>query len=333
MLRALLVSHHRHINNSAHNNTNNRLNQAGQGTDMKLSDSDRWLPETAIDRLGLEGEDLASYQHFWDRAAQLDAVRAISDQDSDESFETSGITDAEGLVPFLPPDCRFLEIGCGIGRVLQHLTSRCREVHGVDISAEMVKRGQERLAHLLNVHFHHGNGYDLELFGDASFDVCYCAFAFQHMPKPIVFNYLLEIHRVLRPGGVLRFQVPNILRDDQFTAFQYFTRPYFVQHPYPMHFYTQFEVVQLATKAGFWVEWISEDIVVVARKQDQPGVAAGVPHQGRYLELQDRNAELSDQVASLTEALDGFRRHPVIRAARAARDLVRPRTRTGSRKG
>lgn len=295
---------------------------------MKLSDSDRWLPEAALDRLGLEGEDLASYQHFWDRAAQLDAVRAISDQDSDESFETSGIVDAEGLAPFLPPDCRFLEIGCGIGRVLQHMAPRCREVHGVDISAEMVKRGQERLAHLPNVHLHHGNGYDLALFDDVSVDVCYCAFAFQHMPRTTVFNYLVEIHRVLRPGGVLRFQVPNILRDDQFTAFQYFSRPWFVLHPYPMNFYTQFEIVSLAIKAGFWVEEASGDIVVVARKQEQAGVAAGLPHQDHYRELQDRNAALTREVATLTQALDRFRGHPLIRAARAARDLLRPGSRS-----
>jgi len=290
---------------------------------MKLSDSDRWLPETALDRLGLDGEDLAAYQDFWDRAAQLDAVRAISDQDSDESFETSGITDAEGLAPFLPPDCRFLEIGCGIGRVLQHMAPRCREVHGVDISAEMVKRGQERLAHLPNVHVHHGNGYDLGLFADGSFDVCYCAFAFQHMPKPVVFNYLLEIHRVLGPGGVLRFQVPNILRDDQFSAFQYFSRPYFVLHPYPMHFYTPVEIVTMTAKAGFWVEDATNDIVVRARKQQQAGIAAGLPNHDSFRELQDRNAQLSEQVAALTQALDRFRHHPLIRAARAARDLLR----------
>lgn len=287
---------------------------------MKLADSERWLPRTALDRLGLDGEDLAAHQRFWDRAAELDAIRAISDQDTDESFERSGRTDAEDLAPFLPPDGSVLEIGCGIGRVLQHLAPRCREVHGIDISAEMIRRGQERLAHLPNVHFHHGNGYDLGLFEDGSFDVCYCAFAFQHMPKTTVFNYLLEAHRVLRPGGVLRFQVPNLLRDDQFPKFQYFARPYFVLHPYPMHFYTQFEVVALTTKAGFWVEDVSDDIVVRARKREQAGVAPGVPHQGHY-------EELKQQVAALTEALDRIRSHPLIRAARAVRGLLRPAAR------
>jgi SAM-dependent methyltransferase len=243
---------------------------------MKLSDADRWEPETELGRLGLGGQDLGSYQAFWDRSAELDAIRSIADSDSDESFETSGAVDAEAIRPFLPAEGTFLEIGCGIGRVLQHVAPLCREVHGIDISAEMVTRGQERLRHLENVHFWHGNGYDLEPFDDARFDVVYCGFVFQHMPKTTVFNYLLEVHRVLKPDGVFRFQVPNILRDDQFDAFRHFVQPYFVHHPYPMNFYTPAEIVQLAVKARFWVEDLTGDIVVRARKRQRAGVARGL---------------------------------------------------------
>ncbi len=180
---------------------------------MKLSDADHWEPETALARLALAGQDLASHRAFWDRAAEVDAIRSIADQESDQSFESSGVVDAEAVRPFLPADGAFLEIGCGIGRVLQHLASMCREVHGLDISAEMIKRGEERLRHLPNVHLWHGNGYDLEPFGDERFDVVYCGFVFQHLPKTTVYNYLLETYRVLKPEGVFRFQVPNILQN------------------------------------------------------------------------------------------------------------------------
>jgi hypothetical protein len=60
---------------------------------MKLSDA-HWEPETALGRLGLEGQDLASHQAFWDRSAEIDAIRSIADQDDEESFESSGIADA-----------------------------------------------------------------------------------------------------------------------------------------------------------------------------------------------------------------------------------------------
>jgi ubiquinone/menaquinone biosynthesis C-methylase UbiE len=68
---------------------------------------------------------------------------------------------------------------------MQHLAGLYREVHGIDISSEMVKRGERRLAHLPNVHFHRGNGYDLEPFADEPFDLVHSGFAFQYMPKTI----------------------------------------------------------------------------------------------------------------------------------------------------
>jgi hypothetical protein len=79
---------------------------------MKLSDTHGWTPDTALDSWPLRAQDLGSYQAFWDRLAKVDAIRAIADQDSDESFTSSGIDDAEGIRPLLPPDGAFLEIGC-----------------------------------------------------------------------------------------------------------------------------------------------------------------------------------------------------------------------------
>jgi SAM-dependent methyltransferase len=297
---------------------------------MKLSDAP-WEPETALGRLGLEGQDLAAHEAFWDRSAKVDAIRSIADQETDETFDTSGAADAEPLRALLRPDSVFLEIGCGIGRVLQHVAPMCKEVHGVDISAEMVKQGEARLAHLPNVRFWHGNGYDLELFADDRFDLVYCGLVFQHMPKTTVYNYLVETYRVLKPEGVFRFQVPNILRNDQFDAFRYFTQPYFVHHPYPMYFYSPAEIVQLATKAGFWVEELDGGILVTARKRGQAGVDPAIADgddfsllegdtrlgpRDRYLQLQQRNRELE-------VALERIRRHPLVRLARPVRNALR----------
>jgi hypothetical protein len=75
---------------------------------MKLSDTHGWTPDTALERLALEGQDLSSYQAFWDRSAEVDVIRAIADQDSDESFTSSGVEDAEGIRPLLPRTAPFL---------------------------------------------------------------------------------------------------------------------------------------------------------------------------------------------------------------------------------
>jgi len=44
-----------------------------------------------------------------------------------------------------------------------HLAPKCKELHGVDISDEMVRRAEASLAAARNVHLHLSNGYDLPL--------------------------------------------------------------------------------------------------------------------------------------------------------------------------
>jgi SAM-dependent methyltransferase len=194
------------------------------------------------------------------------------------------------------------------------------------------------LRHLPSVHFWHGNGYDLELFEDDSFDLIYCGLVFQHMPKTTVYNHLVETYRTLKPEGVFRFQVPNILRNEQFDAFRYFTQPYFVHHPYPMHFYSPAEIVQLATKAGFWVEELDGDILVQARKREQAGVAPAIAERDdlsllegdtliglreRFNERNEHNRHLEQRVLELEEGLERIRRHPVVRIGRLIRNGLR----------
>lgn len=243
---------------------------------MRRTDEPTWQPAREVERLKLAGQDAASHREFWDEAARVDSRRAISDQDTDESFEVSGRTEADLLAPLLGPDTRLLEIGCGIGRVLQHVAARCGEVHGLDVSAEMIEQARARLAHLPNVHLHVGNGYDLGDFADDSLDVVFCSLVLQHMPKTTAYNYLAEARRVLRPDGVLRIQVPNLLQEEQFWAFHHFTLPYYLDHPYPMHFYTPSEIVTMAVHAGFLVEEMTDEIRLQARRSDQPGVAAEI---------------------------------------------------------
>lgn len=237
---------------------------------MRLSEPSHGLPETELASVDLEGNTLGDYKTFWERAAQVDAKRAIADQSDDESFETSGLSERDALAPLIKRSDRVLDIGCGIGRVMQHIAPLCAEVHGVDISAEMTRTGTKRLSHLPNVIFHVGNGYDLGDFDDKAFDLVYSTIALQHMPKTTAFNYLREAHRVLRQGGTLWVYVPNLLKEQNFLAFNHFAQPHFVHHPYPMHFFTPTEIATLLVRAGFAVTALNDEMVVEATPAKPP---------------------------------------------------------------
>jgi SAM-dependent methyltransferase len=303
---------------------------------VKLSDLSQGLSGSALEQLALPEESLHGYRRFWEEAAATDSLHAIADQDTPESFEVSGRADANRAWEVLPDaDAVVLEIGCGTGRVLQHLAGRYREVHGVDIAGEMVKQGERRLAAVPNVHFHQGNGYDLEAFADESVDLVYSALVFQHMPKTVAYNYFQETRRVLRPGGRFLFQVPNLLDGPQFEQFNHFAQPWFVEHPYPMYFWTPAEVVQLLTRAGLPIERLGEEMVVLARKTELPGPLAqqlqrsmeselgGMTSSGRIAELEGQVHGFELQVAELTRQVDRFRSQPLIRMALAARRALR----------
>ena len=71
----------------------------------------------------------------------------------------------EGLGP------RVIDLGCGPGRIIQVLAPRFAEVHGVDVSDEMLRLGRERMKEHPNVQLHRVEGTSLKEFPDKHFQV------------------------------------------------------------------------------------------------------------------------------------------------------------------
>jgi len=165
-------------------------------------------------------EQLARMRRDWDERARENAryyVNTQRDDWSDEQFFESGrrtvaeeiLTDMINICQGKPPgEMLVLEIGCGAGRVTRALSEVFGEVHGVDISSEMITKARRALADRPNVRLYQNNGRDLSVLGDVRFDFAFSTIVFQHIPsRQIIESYVREVHRLLRPGGLFKFQV------------------------------------------------------------------------------------------------------------------------------
>ncbi|MBI1896634.1 MAG: class I SAM-dependent methyltransferase [Acidobacteria bacterium] len=156
----------------------------------------------------------------WDARAQENAryyVNTAADAWSDEEFFRSGeqtvadeiLTDMGNICQGKNPErMRVLEIGCGAGRVTRALAQLFGEVHAVDVSGEMVAQARKALAGAPHVFVYQNNGKDLSVLPALLFDFAFSTIVFQHIPnREVIYSYVREVHRLLRPGALFKFQV------------------------------------------------------------------------------------------------------------------------------
>ena len=165
------------------------------------------------------GQDwIRQMQQEWNQRAEENARYFICTDipSDDEAFFSSGRSDYNQFVSsflarhdFDPRDKVALEVGCGIGRMTRWFTQHFREAIGLDISAEMVKRA--RCHAVPGTRFVQGTGSNLVGIDSASVDFVFSYIVFQHIPdRDIILNYVGEIGRVLRPGGLFRLHLNGL---------------------------------------------------------------------------------------------------------------------------
>jgi SAM-dependent methyltransferase len=165
-------------------------------------------------------EQLQKMRADWDQRARENARHYVdtanSDWTDDEFFASGEKTVAEEILTDLgnicqgksPGEMRVLEIGCGAGRVTKALARFFGEVHAVDVSGEMVRLATQALREHPNALVYQNNGKDLGVVPDNPFDFAFSSIVFQHIPsREIIENYVREVHRLLRPGALFKFQV------------------------------------------------------------------------------------------------------------------------------
>lgn len=145
----------------------------------------------------------------------------------------------------------FLDVGCGEGYSLIEAANRGWDVHGVDITDH-----RNELAKSKDIKFINSDLMNSKLPSDY-FDIVYLDSVLEHVNNPC--DYLSEIKRILKKGGILYLGVPN--EDSLFNDFRkiYFKimgkriaekiKPF--QSPYHINGFNTKSLTFGLTKAGF----------------------------------------------------------------------------------
>jgi SAM-dependent methyltransferase len=210
-------------------------------------------------------EDLAATDPFW--AILSDPTKKNGKWPLREFLDKGEqeISVALSRVPAFPHERnRALDFGCGVGRLTRAMSTRFHHCVGVDISEQMVAKARELNCDRDNCEFVVNTSEDLKLFPDGHFDFIYSTIVLQHLVhRSSILAYIREFCRLLNPGGLLIFQVPNYIAPIH--RMQPVPRLYnlgrflriaprvlmaFHLHPIRMAYVPKQDVVDLVTKCG-----------------------------------------------------------------------------------
>ena len=148
---------------------------------------------------------------YWDGLARIKNYNGVC-----WGFHTKeqfyGFTEpVEDLKPYM----KFLDFGCGPGRIVKTVAPHVQTYVGVDVSEGLLEMAREHHKSYSNVSFVKCNGTDLSCFEDNTFDYIYERLVFIHVPKEGIVKYIKEFFRVLRPGGFL--YIPDLPKEEACT--------------------------------------------------------------------------------------------------------------------
>jgi SAM-dependent methyltransferase len=121
--------------------------------------------------------------------------------DVDRPEDVVPYLDREVFTPFFGHAEVLLEIGPGAGRFTEVLLPKCDKLIAVDTSSTMLGLLKERFADQDKIEYVLSKGRGLRRVPDSSVDAAFSYGVFVHLQHWDIYNYLAELHRVLKPGG------------------------------------------------------------------------------------------------------------------------------------
>lgn len=155
----------------------------------------------------------------------------------------------EWIIPYVDDRSVVGEIGTGGGRIARMVAPVVKQFHAFDISSRMIALVRRELADLGDARFHVLDGSHLPADLQGQFDFLYSFDVFVHLDLHVQWRYLLDVKRLLKPGGRAFIHTANLTTTpgwDRFAA----QDTYRVEGFY---FMTPQAVATLASRAGLEV--------------------------------------------------------------------------------
>ena len=162
------------------------------------------MKKTKTDYLSMQNKYYDEYASQWSLSFRDPVVGSYDAHNNWPDYDTFLFKDfdTKGLVA--------LEYGCGPGRNLVKFSNRFERIDGVDISDVNIEKAKINLEHngIHGSNLYVTSGDNLSMIEDNTYDVVFAVICFQHIcSHEIRFSILEDIHRVLKPGGKLCFQM------------------------------------------------------------------------------------------------------------------------------
>jgi len=155
-------------------------------------------------------------------------------------------------VDLLKATDKILEIGCGIGSVVEELAKKGYDVTGTDISAAAIDYGKKKYPQIrLEVQAAEALPYD-----DGIYDVVLSFDLFEHIFQ--IDKHLWQVHRILKPGGYYLFQTPHKYFSATFDTFSKRSFRWRKSHP---SLHTPCQLKKRLKRHDFSVEFVKVNLV------------------------------------------------------------------------
>jgi ubiquinone/menaquinone biosynthesis C-methylase UbiE len=163
---------------------------------------------------------------------------------------------AKRLPKRLPPDSVVVEVGPGVGYIMEAFAERTAvsRVIGLDVAPQMVERARERIAR----DGQPADRFEFVLYDGTTFpwdadqvDVFYSVAAIQHIPKPYAYNVLFEMNRCLKPGGraIVHLLSWELVKREEFSLVDEVRQQIAGAVSHWHHFYDAIELDTIASRA------------------------------------------------------------------------------------